>query len=273
MKHRWFSFKNIKIASYGDYILTDISNLETGSASSRKINYIDTDGSSYRDIWYNERPFEISGFIQAFNEETMVKLKRKLIQACSLKESFRIKYFNRSDVYSAECYFDKLPTFEKRRQWYLPFKLYLTIPGFYWQSDRIHTKNILKYTDNVINEFTLPCVFTSLTQQTNVSNLGDVEAYPIFTITCEKQNEGSVIEITNTTTEQTIKLNYQTAEGEIVTIDTFNQIATSNLHGNVTGSITIDSSFPILKQGNNSFSCVSVGNMISVQYYDNYLGV
>ena len=154
--NRWFKFKNIKISNHGDYILTGVSNIESGSANCRKINYIDTDGNTRRDIWYNERPFEISGFIYALDEATMVRLKRKLISACSLKENFRIEYFNRERIYSAECYFDNLPTFEVRKKWFLPFKLYVTIPGFYWQSSQMHTKNLFKYTDNVISEFTLP---------------------------------------------------------------------------------------------------------------------
>lgn len=273
MKHRWFSFKNIKIASYGDYILTGVSNLETGSASCRKINYIDTDGSAYKDIWYNERLFEISGIIKAYDEKTMVKLKRKLIQACSLKESFRIKYFNREETYSAECYFDKLPTFGTRQQWFLPFKLYLTIPGFYWQSAGMHSKRILKYTDKVISEFTLPCVFTSFESLANVSNSGDVDTYPILTITCEAPGKSSTISITNKTTGQTIKLDYQTSDKEVITIDTLNQTATSNLKNNITRHITIDSEFFSLNPGNNVIECISAGNMISVQYYENFLGV
>ena len=271
--HRWFKFKDIKISNCGDYVLTGVTNLETGTANRRKINYIDTDGSSHKDIWYNERPFEISGIIQAFDEKTMIKLKRKLIYACSLKESFRLKYFNREKIYSAECYFDRLPTFEKRQQWYLPFKLYLTIPGFYWQSSEAHTFNLIRYQDQVISEFTLPCVFTKLVNKVDISNLGDVETYPKFKIVCEASIEGSTIEINNQTTGQVINLNYQTSAGEIVTIDTFNQTAVSNLKGNVTGSITIDSEFFSLQQGVNHLECTSIGNIIAVQFYENYLGV
>ena len=273
MNNRWFKFKNIKIARYGEYVLTGVSNLETGTAERRKINYIDTDGSSYDDIWYNERPFEISGMIYALDEKTMVRLKRKLIQACSLKESFRLKYFNREKTYSAECYFDKLPTFEKRQEWYLPFKLYLTIPGFYWQSEYESKLSLFEYEDNVTDTFTLPCVFTDVKNQMRILNSGDVETYPTFIVKHENDVEDGRIIVINETSGKTITLNYKTSSGETITIDTSQQTAMSNINGNITGNVDINTDFFCLLKGINDIKCISPGNTVAIRFYKNYLGV
>ncbi len=271
--NRWFKFKDIKISNTGDYILSGVSNLETGSATRREITYIDNDGCEMKDIFYSKRMFEISGFIQAFSEKTMIKLKRRLLAACSLKESFRIKYFNREEIYSAECYFDKLPTFETRKGWYLPFKLYVTIPGFFWQSSQAHKVNLFKYSNEVTDTFTLPCVFTRIVNNAKVVNRGDEKTYPIFKVECESPTSGSTILITNTTTGKKIYINYATIEGEIITIDTFNQRVISNINGNITRFISLDTNFFALERGENSLECDSVGNIVTLEYYDNYLGI
>lgn len=271
--NRWFEFKDIKISNAGDYILSGTSNLESGSASKREITYIDYDGCDIKDIFYSKRMFEISGFIQAFDEETMVKLKRRLISACSLKDKLRIKYCNREQIYSAECYFDRLPTFEARKEWYLPFKLYVTIPGFFWQSSQAHEVKLFKYKDEITDTFTLPCVFTSIVNSATVVNRGDEKTYPIFTVTCENSNAGSTIQISNHTIGKIININYATSAGEIVTIDTFNQRVISNINGNITRYISLDTDFFALEKGKNSLECDSIGNIITLEYYENYLGV
>lgn len=271
--NRWFKFKNIKISNSGDYVLAGVSNLEAGSASKREVTYIDYDGCDIKDILYSKRMFEISGFIQAFDEETMIKLKRRLISACSLKEKFRIKYCNREQIYSAECYFDRLPTFEARKAWYLPFKLYVTIPGFFWQSSQAHKVNLFRYKDEVYDTFTLPCIFTSIVNHADVVNRGDEKTYPIFTVTCENPVNNSTIQIHNKTTGKLININYATTADEVITIDTFNQRVTSNINGNITRHISLDTDFFALEKGVNKLECDSTGNVITLEYYENYLAV
>lgn len=272
INNRWFSFKNITISNHGEYVLAGVSNLETGSASKNEINYINTDGAEYQDITYNPRMFEISGFIDACDTLAMVLSKRKLIQACSLKTPFRLQYCNREEMYSAECYFDKLPTFEKRIGWRLPFKLYLVIPGFWWQSGFEKKFSIYSYHDEVIDTFTLPAVFTSFINQADVYNNGDSEAYPIFTVKYENPNESKIM-IKNTTSGKQINLNYSLSLGEVVTIDCYNKIATSSINGNVTGSTVLGSDFFLLEKGVNHIECESEGNIVDVRFYENYLGV
>ena len=271
--NRYFKFKDIVISNNGDYVLQSATNLETGSATSRKVNYIDTDGSEYRDIYYNERIFEISGFVQAFDSDTMVSLKRRLIAACSLKEPFELIYYNRQGEYRAECYFDKLPTFGTRKQWYLPFKLYLRIPGFYWQSAQLYNMKVFGYRDDVIDTFTLPCVFTSRINSADITNLGDCSSYPVFTVECETPAEGSSIIIINNTSGQSVKVNYQTSENEVITIDNFNQIVTSNINGNITKYIDISTRFFPIEQGINRLEVISLGNVVTLKFRENFLGV
>ena len=270
--NRYFRFKDIQITNHGDYVLIGVSNLETGSATKRKVEYASSDGVVYRDILYNERAFEISGIIHAENSETMVRLKRKLISACSLKESFRMHYCNRENKYSAECYFDKLPTFGTRKGWWLPFKLYVTIPGFYWQSGHLREFNLFAYQDELTDTFTLPCVFTSLVNNAEIINSGDVDAFPVFTIKCNATASGGVA-IKHDTTGKRIKLNYTPIIGEEITVDTYNQMITSNIKGNITGKITLDSDFFSLQVGENKISCDSIGCLVKISFYENYLGV
>lgn len=271
--NRYFKFKNIEITNSGEYVLLGASNLETGSATKRKISYTDTDGTVYRDIFYSERVFEISGIIMAKDEEGMVSAKRKLVAACSLKDSFRLQYCNRQRVYSAECYFDKLPTFETRRKWCLPFMLYLTIPGFYWQSRVCYSFNLLSYHDEVTDTFCLPCVFTSYSNEAEVYNNGDAEAYPIFKITCETPELADKLVIKSKTTDETITINYAPQKGEIITVDSMYQTIKSNIRGNITGAVSIDSVFFSVAPGRNRVLCEGDGNKIVMEFYENYLGV
>lgn len=271
--NRYFRFKDIEITNGGTYVLVGTSNLETGNATKRKINYADTDGSEYRDIFYSERLFEISGIIMAEDEEAMVSAKRKLLSACSLKDKFRIEYCNRLKVYSAECYFDKLPTFETRRKWCLPFKLYLTIPGFYWQSKVAYSFNLLSYHDKVLNTFTLPCVFTGYSNEAEVYNNGDVKSYPILKITCEVPGASDRFIVKSITSGKTITINYAPQKDEIITINSMYQTVHSSLNGNITGRVSIDSEFFPVLTGHNHILCEGDGNKVVMEFYENYLGV
>lgn len=273
VKNRWFRFKNIKISNEGDYVLQSVSNLETGSATKRKTDYLDTDGVNYSDIFYSERTFEIKGFIQAVNENEMVKKKRNLISRCSLKEPFTLEYCNRINRYSAECYFDKLPTFQSRVGWNLPFTLYLSIPGFYWNSNKAYSFTLYGMEDVILNdEFTLPCVFTKSVNEKTLINSGDCETYPVFTVTYNSDLQSGIIAIENITTDKKITINYTTSKGETLTVDTFNQTVTSSKNGNITGKITLDTEFFSLLKGENRVKADSMGNIITAEYKERFLG-
>lgn len=273
MKNRYFKFKNILITNYGDYILKSVSNLETGSANRRKINYIDTDGTSWTDIWYHERAFEISGIIQAYDSNTMVKLKRRLISCCDLKQPFVLEYFNREGKYRAECYFDKLPTFLARQNWFLEFKLYITIPSFYWESAQIHTVKLFSYQDEIVDEFELPCVFTTRISKITIPNNGDTMTYPIFIVRYENMSDSSITKITNHSTNEKLILNYVIAENETIEIDTAKRTVTSNINGNITNYLDISSDFPTLQKGQNKFEALSLGSNVTIRFRERYLGV
>ena len=119
----------------------------------------------------------------------------------------------------------------------------------------------------------MPCVFTSIVNSATVVNRGDEKTYPIFNVTCENPTANSTIFIVNHTTKKAININYATSAGEIITVDTFNQRVTSNLYGNITRYVSLDTDFFVLEQGENTLGCDSVGNIITLEYYENYLGV
>ena len=125
----------------------------------------------------------------------------------------------------------------------------------------------------VIDTFTLPCVFTSIANQAEISNSGDVETYPVFVVSCNTAVADSTIIINNLTTHKSITVNDAASAGEVVTIDSFNQTVTSSLNGNITNMVSIDSEFFSLQKGTNRLSAVSAGSTATLQFRENYLGV
>ena len=271
--YRWIKFKDIRIGAASEFVLQSVSNIDAGTAIRRKVNYIGTDGCEYKDILYSERMFEISGFIHGYDQASMLRGKRRLSAACSLKEKFRMQYYNREKIYSAECYFDKLPEFSDRKQWILPFRLFVTIPGFYWESATENYIDIFGYKDEVIDTFTLPCVFSSLTTSKVVSNLGDVPVLPEFVIRCDKSITDSNIVIANADSGETIIVNYSPTSGEVITIDTKNQTVTSNLNGNITDKLTLDTEFFSLPVGTVNINAESAGSTVTLKFREQFIGV
>ena len=275
MNNRWIQFGDILISDIpGGYVLSDIAGEGSGTVTKRTINYIDTDGASFADFTFNPRPVEIDGFINAECDKQMIEMKQRLISACYPKKEITVTYFNREKIYTARAMFEQLPVFERRfnYSWNMLFKLYLIIPGFYWNGANAVKKKIFKLKDEVLTSFTLPCVFTSLTKEAALNNSGDIPVLPDYIIKNETPGAESVI-ITNKKTGQRITLNYALERNEEVRISSQNQTATSDINGNITSAFTIDTEFFELSPGVTEVEAVSPGNNITVEFFENYLGV
>lgn len=93
----------------------------------------------------------------------------------------------------------------------------------------------------VTTTFTLPCVFTTRLSEADIVNKGDKEVYPTLII----ENMGAAgssggLEIQNTTTGAVIKLDYNTLNGEVITVDLARRRVSSSAGGYITNTISND---------------------------------
>ncbi len=118
---------------------------------------------------------------------------------------------------------------------------------------------------------TSSAIFADIT----VSNGGDVEAWPVWTIS----GPGSVIVIENLTTDKKIDLPVTLSTGESVAIDTRHdaKTVTKNDGTNLFSSLTDESALWPLQKGNNSVRVTMNGadanSSVALNYYPRYLSV
>lgn len=276
MLNRYIKFKDVTISNLsGGFVLQDVVGEDGGQVTKRTINYIDTDGASYADFSFNPRQIEIDGFINADCFEQMDKMKRQLINACNPKEVFKIEYCNRNKIYTANAICEQLPVFERRfnYSWNMLFKIYITLPDFYWNGADKIKKHLFSLKDEVLTSFTLPCVFTSLNNNNFITNSGDVSVFPNYIIKNENPQAAEVVEITNKETGQKITFNYTFAAGETVIINSEKQTATSDINGNVSSGFSIDTEFFAVDKGVTEIEADGNGNIIDIEFYENFIGV
>lgn len=107
---------------------------------------------------------------------------------------------------------------------------------------------------------TLPAVATERTATISLKNKGDMDVYPVVTITADEAAETLVV--SNITSGKSITLNKPIAEGETVIFDVANREITSDIDGNCLNYLsddTILSEF-MLHKGNNEV-IVTNGNL------------
>lgn len=114
-----------------------------------------------------------------------------------------------------------------------------------WEDTKIAVykrENLLKTT------FTLPCVFSKRTNETEILVTGQENSEPIFfienTVSSASALAESGIELTNTLpdgTEQRIFLETTTQDGETITVNIPERTITSNIRGNLLNTLSDDS--------------------------------
>lgn len=268
---RSFKFNDITIASYGSYVLKSADGLESGKPRRKETVYVDTDGSTFEDIFFEPRIPTISGWIMADSEYEMNRLKRNLIKNCNPKNETVLYYNNGTQKYYANVFPDELPQFGARVKWVLPFILYFNIYNFYWQSSNEIIQNIYKRADLVGNQFTLPAMFTSRTNKATIVNDGDEETFGIYTIICNQPIES--LKLSNNTTGKFVQFNYDMQIGETVTIDNEKHKITSSINGDIINNVSSDTSFFGLVCGSNEIECIATGVTVVLNYRNKYLGV
>ncbi|MBQ7794728.1 MAG: phage tail family protein [Clostridia bacterium] len=124
----------------------------------------------------------------------------------------------------------------------------------------------------------LPAVATLRSSKASIFNRGNTEIYPKITLANNKEtdalaDEAGVI-LTNATTGKTIKLEYQIATGELVTLDLKKRKIISSLSGNIITSISDDTVLEdfYLAVGENILSIESLNtadDIFAMAYYSN----
>jgi len=278
MKARFFKFNDIVIGNAPPFLLKSVSGTDTGQATRQSVTYIDTDGATFSQTQYTERTVTIEGTIISDNEFEMVRLKRKLIKACELKKTFRLNYFNRLDEFHADAFCEELPIFEKRIACCVPFSLTFTLPNFYWESNPREI-NVQSLHDEIVDDFTLPCVFTSMVVDGRAMNTGDVQTYPLIKIKRISAVPTGTTEtnVIFTCNGRTLELQTPMEQYQTITIDCKNRTITKELSGTVANGInllTLTSDFFEMPQGEVEISCnKSEGYDIKVEAINLYIGV
>lgn len=98
---------------------------------------------------------------------------------------------------------------------------------------------------------TLPAVATERTSAVSLQNKGDMDVYPVITITADESSDGLVI--SNITSGESITLNKEIAEGETLVFDVANRDITSDIDGNCLNYMSDDTILGDFKlnKGNN----------------------
>ena len=277
---RYFKFEDITIRSNTGkgYLLTEKPNTEFGDVNKNEINYIDTDGSMIKDVYFQPRSIDINGHILADSQAELEILKRKLICSCNPKNDIELIYFNGVRKYYALAKPTSLPDFGEQRGWNIEFIVYFTIPRFYWLSEGEIQNNVFARKDILKTPFEFPTMFTTRTKKAIIVNDGDVETPCIFDIyssnMAAKQNTPS-IKLINNTTNKYIELIHTIQRGEVITINTESAPITSNINGNLITEVTPDSIFFTLVRGVNDIEAIlsDTSAVVVSRHRCQYMGV
>lgn len=119
-------------------------------------------------------------------------------------------------------------------------------------------QSLAGYKNLVTDTFTLPCIFTKMLQEGDISNNGDKIIYPKIEISAftEPTESEAVLTVTNHTTGAVIKVNHVMRNGETVTMDLATRQILSSIDGRITSHISDDTVLSdfFLDVGDNSLS-------------------
>lgn len=125
--------------------------------------------------------------------------------------------------------------------------------------------DIATYKNEVVDTFTLPCVFTTTQNERTLTVKGVKSVYPIIHIGCTEAGDNGVaygFVVTNLTTGQSIELEHDIVALEEVTVDCKERTVTSSIKGNILNSLADSSSLEdmYLLPGDNVIAAYSLSN-------------
>ena len=124
----------------------------------------------------------------------------------------------------------------------------------------------------------LPSILSKRISSCTINNIGDLRVYPVITIIKNDDSAGeSDILLKNETTGKQIIINKSMAKGEEVVVDIKNRKITSNIDGNILGTLDLYCSLSdfICEPGENEISVSMGGDQTGIQilisHYNEYL--
>lgn len=124
----------------------------------------------------------------------------------------------------------------------------------------------------------LPAILSRRISNCTINNIGDLRIYPVITI---MKNDDivreNVIVVKNETTGKQITINKSMVNGEVIVVDIKNRVITSNIDGNILGTLDIYSSLSefMCELGKNEISAFvggeQTGLQILISFYNEYL--
>lgn len=263
------------------FILNKIEGVDgpPGDILSTKSPY--QDGSSFDSIRLSERPITITGYIIPKTMQEMYQQRRNIMRILNPKLGLgRLVYSNDAQSYAIDAVIEGSPTFQERYTHNQSFVLNFICPDPYFTDENKTSKGLRFESGGMTFPLRLPTMFAYSAYRGNFTNSGDVET-PV-----EIHYKGPALNpiITNETTGEFIKVNYDLSENDVLVINTaFGQkrVEVMNSDGsrtNVFHWIDLDSTFFQLDIGQNilRYDSDREGDRsvatVTVYWYNRYIG-
>lgn len=180
---------------------------------------LNSDGALFSNFRYNERAVALQGHIVGADETRLQEAKELLFAKCNGKTKATLFYFNGFKLYRAEA-FSSVPALSEKRGLCYEFNINFTLPCFYWEEAEKTVFPLFKRNNEITENFTLPCVFTSRTTGNEIINDTDFDIFPTVEFLVNDTTDFNLI-IKNETTGATIELeNYSLTKNDKILIDT-----------------------------------------------------
>lgn len=229
-----------RIAMYGggsnEFNITQISGLSIPVNDVATVRYPNAAGQVVTKSVPMERMITISADVRDENNKKI----SKAASVFSLPGVIYITSFGKTKKIKARCV-----SFEpnKRRGAYIPFTVQFCADNPYFSDVYETVTPIIRRNGRLSSPFVLGCMLSERMVKNSVINRGDTDIEPVFEIT---SNNGTAcpegITIKNFANGNTIVLNTDIKQGEVITVDVKTRKITSNVRGNLISCLNKDTS-------------------------------
>lgn len=272
---------NILFHTSSPYTLTDVTGVNEGEVTAQEIEYVTADGREYENMRYNPRTVTVTAFINANEATEYQKYRRRLMSVLNGKNKGELYYTENGVTYFSEarCFLPVWGT--KQVQGKQTFTAEFELYKFYWKAENKLKRLLYEKKDMLKDTFTLPMVFTEITDSAFVYNYGDIECGYVMTVFCPYNDENEVTSFTvsNITAGTKLHFDYALSPGEKVTVKSSQTefTVTSSKSGNIIHKLSDDSDFFTLEKGKNNIRISTDNTAVTltakIEFYNTYTGV
>lgn len=211
--------------------ITEINGLSFPETEADTVRFSGVPGQTVVSVAVLPRTITISGDIE---DKTGIKTQ-KGAKVFSKSGTLYVVSNSRKRMIKSRC---TSFTPEKRKGIFVPFTLQLVCDNPYFEDISKTKESILKKEKLLKSPFILPVMFSKRITEARIINRGTYENEPVFEITC-KENAACPkgIVIKNLTTGKSIELLTDVLKDEIITVDINQRKITSNIRGNLLGTL------------------------------------